>query len=138
MRIKISKKIAFSITLCLQSKARKKFSKTTNGGNTDTLKKQFLVPGIIILTFVLFYIIPYTLYHAMWDGTASTKSDEQMIHLYVSDSIMLLGLLADPLTYIFLTKHYRDMIWGVLRKFCMMSKVQGNEHGSSIEQSTSV
>ena len=67
------------------------------------IKKHHLVPGLIISTFVLFYIIPFTL---------------KVFYQFNSIFIALcpsVGYISDALIYIFLTKDNRDIIVKILR-----------------------
>ena len=67
-------------------------------------RKEYLVPCIIISTYICFYIIP-KLVHSFYLSKNANPS-------LVSLSILLpkIGLLTDPIVYLFLSKHYRDCI----------------------------
>ena len=78
-------------------------------------RKQYLVPCLIILTFVCLYEIPYAI---------QNDSNENICILF-----QILGLLCDPVIYIFLSPHYRK----VLTKICCKRQasniaVQNNSH----------
>ena len=70
--------------------------------NRKSIRKEHLVPGVIVVTFLLFYCLPFVVEKAIGDHQA----------LYLCGNV---GLLTDPLTYIFLAKHYRN---NVVRIFC--------------------
>ena len=50
--------ITYSTVIMRFTRSREQFQSTGVNQRT-TFKKQFLVPGVIILTFILFYAIPY-------------------------------------------------------------------------------
>lgn len=74
-------------------------------------KRNFFVPSFIILTFILFVLIPdminMTYFYVSKRGT--TFLSNILLCLYA------LGFIADALIYIFLQKHLRNLF---LRKFC--------------------
>lgn len=69
----------------------------------EQMKKLFLVPGIIIGTYIVFYVIPLALY-LVKILPLEINVFEQCVERLVAD----IGLIVDPLTYIFLGKHYRN------------------------------
>ena len=66
------------------------------------LKKQFLVPGLIILSFILFYAVPLPIM-----ATTGFQHVSKRVLLHLLPGV---GLAIDPLIYLMLTKSYRDAI----------------------------
>lgn len=66
------------------------------------LKKVLLIPGILISTYIVFYIIPYII-----DLPQILNFEKDYYNRPVREIVVHFGLIADPLTYIFFAKHYR-------------------------------
>lgn len=90
------------------------------------LKKILLIPGIIITTYTVFYIVPFIV---LLPQIFTFKIDYVSI-LYnrqIIEIVVHFGLIADPLTYIFFAKHYRDAFLKKIQCF----------FGHGIQQNTS-
>ena len=61
-------------------------------------RKEFMMPGLIILTFIVSYTLPTYMFN------------ETKLPRYIFKLLMATGLLTDPLLYIFLTKNYRQAL----------------------------
>ena len=70
--------------------------------------KQYLVPGLIILTFALLYVIPFAVQRFTTNKNVGTTTS--LIRKEVCRLIQMLGLVSDPLIYVFISKHYRSVI----------------------------
>lgn len=118
--------VTYSISFYKVLKARKTLH--TPGSNQETkMTKLFLVPSIIIGTYIVFYFFPLLVYVFM-----VLILKDKSINGLVARIIMLFGLIADPLTYIFFSKHYRDAI---LRKtrFYIGRENRQNSNGNDID-----
>lgn len=91
------------------------------------IKKNYLIAGVIILTFLLLYVLPFT-FHGNSYFTLNTF--QKRIIDGTTRSLMLVGLNADPLVYIFLSKHYRDIIVAKCRNIC---RCDGTPNRSKID-----
>lgn len=87
-------------------KLKKSNQEFTPSGNCcrSKMKKQFLVPGVIILTFLVFYVIPYSVQRVILRNRPGVRAG-------VCQVMQMFGLIIDPIIYIFLTKHYRTLIY---------------------------
>lgn len=74
----------------------------------EKVKKLLLVPGIIISTYIAFYIIPLLGYIPQMLASETQFNDEDKIP--VREIVLHFGLIVDPLTYIFFSKQYRDAL----------------------------
>ena len=81
-----------------------------NGGADEQRRygigKEFFVPGIIILTSILLYIVPFSVYRLVpYERTRLYYIIGRVCHL-----LQIIGLIVDPVTYILLSKNYREAI----------------------------
>lgn len=95
-------------------KSRNQFGTPKANANNDSkdFRKRFLVPGVIVTNFVVFYIIPYSVYrftHRSVRQDAEMEVDDY-VFMKISRFLTVIGLGADPVTYVLLTKHYRDIV----------------------------
>ena len=78
------------------------------------VRKEFLVPGVIILTFLFLYYIPYAVYHFIYKQLDRTHSaSEKRSHLVgyaICDLLPSVAYGADAFIYIIFTKRYRNII----------------------------
>ena len=65
-------------------------------------RKEFLVPGLIISTYILLYFVPLL---TEWLFNGGEVVFKEVLRLLVKS-----GLGGDPMIYVFLTKRYRDII----------------------------
>jgi hypothetical protein len=102
--------VTYSIVIIRVKRSRELF-RTTNVNQEIKFKKEFLVPGLIILTLILFYAIPYPIYQLTPFNPRTLKEwQTQYIRDRVCEILQVFGLVIDPIIYVFLTKHYRDII----------------------------
>ena len=94
--------------------SRSSLQSSANKSVTDQpirFKKHHLVPGLIILTFVIFYVTPFTVLLCYGKKITMTKK------IYIREILQLcpiVGYISDALIYIFLTKANRDIIVKIL------------------------
>lgn len=96
---------------------RKVSSRANRAGTVRSERKRFLISSLIILTFLLFYVVPYTFHgklHFKLDVFWTTIMDE------TTRTVMLMGLCADPVIYIFLSKRYRSVIIAKCESICCL------------------
>lgn len=83
-------------------------SRPGEANESASMRKLFLVPGVIIGTYFLFYSIPNLV---SFDKILKFQTDfNPVIRL-----VMQVGFILDPLTYIFFCKHYRDAFMQKMR-----------------------
>ena len=95
--------ITYTAIIISLRKSRIKFGSNITD-QRKKIKKEFLVPSIIIATFVLLYIVPFaTLRSSIGDSTGNNDVEfrEEIYGDKVARTISAVGLLVDPLTYIF-------------------------------------
>lgn len=105
--------LAFGTYLTVFYKLRKSQQiSASNPGRNTASTKQFLVPGLIILSFLLFYSLPLTIFYTSWNHRVTNYEEYISLNkkLIYSHAIMLFGLIADPLIYIFLNEKYRSVL----------------------------
>lgn len=73
--------------------------------------KTFLVPGLIIFTFIVSYVIVFLVKYVI-DRKASMTYGDFIVHESIN-IVKGIGFSTDPLIYIFLTKRYRGMVLSV-------------------------
>ena len=122
--------IAYSFVIRRIRTSNRRFSETRTGGRISNagsgqgaglFRRQYLVPSVIILSFVLFYYVPYAV--AVFVGYHQV--------LYLAGNC---GLLVDALTYIFLSSHYRECLvtaWGDFRCCCCWGEKEDEDDGRS-------
>ena len=74
---------------------------------TRKLRKEYLVPGLIIFCTILFFAMPY---HLMNYLAEPVKTRKKYILWESMNIIICIGFTLDPIIYIFLTKHFRKII----------------------------
>lgn len=95
--------------------------------------REFFIPGLLILTFILSYAIPYPL-----QRFASNRSDTMVrIHLTTTNIracqiLMTFGLILDPLTYIFLSKRYKKSLLKLFIKLMERGRRLDNEESNVV------
>lgn len=106
--------LTYSIAYYSMRKSRKDVHQQPTG-QEKKLKKHFFVPGIIIGTYCIFYSIPFTVhFRALMTGPYIIADDLDRKTTMISGC---LGLLADPLAYIFLCKRYRKAFFKRMQKW---------------------
>lgn len=130
----------YSFVLYTVRKSNEQFRTNVNADGTS-YSKQFLVPGIIVLTYVLFYNIPFVIQELSLYPGAFDETEVEFIRRFIGQkvclSLQLLGLVLDPLTYIFMTKHYRDIIWLHIVRRCFACKEKLEINVANHESETS-
>ena len=99
--------VTYPYVILKMKRSRKRF----HHHKKKTSKKEFLVTGIIMVEFILFYCIPYPI---------SIYNKESRLCHEVFKVLFYFGLAIDPVIYIFLTKHYRDIY--VCHKYCKYAR----------------
>lgn len=105
--------VVYSIIGLHLKQRRKKFQQNVRKGESITNAKQFIVPFLLVFTFIIFSSIPKCIY-AWWVW----KKDEDMdigIIFKIRDILLTCGFLVDPLIYVFLNKPLRDVALNYLR-----------------------
>ena len=78
------------------------------------MRKEFLVPGLIILTFPLLYYFPYVAYHFIYKqldrNRTSMERRSHSVGFAICDLLPSFAYGADALTYIVFTKQYRSIV----------------------------
>ena len=95
--------ITYSIIIYKVQQSRRRFrsSRTTQPRQVLKFRKEFLLPTMIIFNFIILFYVTLVLI------TVTGRQQH-----YILQSCLLLqyfGLLCDPLIYVLLTKHYRDI-----------------------------
>lgn len=96
-----------------------------NGGAEGSVRKRFLISSLIILTFLLLYVIPYTFHGKL---LFNLNDFHETLMNEITRTVMLVGLTADPVIYIFLSKQYRDMIIAKYNHICMSCRKNLNRN----------
>lgn len=78
---------------------------TTTNNNTENLKK-FLVPSLIIISFIIFNVVP--------DLVAIKYFDDTIMYHYLT-CLWIFGYNVDPIIYIFLDKKRRTRVFDIFR-----------------------
>lgn len=95
--------VAYGFAFHSLKKSRRRLRTSTQTHNKRRLKK-FAVPGVILTSYLLFYCVPFMAifyYHQM--GMQRNNNYK----FGTAKVLSLLGFVVDPMTYIFLSKHYR-------------------------------
>lgn len=95
--------LTYSLVICSSRKSKTYFDKSGSFHQKVNIKKQFLVPGIIIGTFLGFYMVPFAV-NFRYVLTQPAKID---LRFRLWHMAICFGMLADPITYIFFCKQYR-------------------------------
>lgn len=91
----------------LVRKSQFNFGNNATGHQRKTIKKIFLVPGIIIRSYLIFYLIPFAyhfvtiLKHCHFPVGKEAVLEMQLV-------ITCIGYSIDPMTYVLLCQHYRS------------------------------
>ena len=78
--------------------------------------KEFLCPSVIITSYILYYAIP--------DYTRMFSNDMSETLFEVCKLLIKVGLVIDPITLLFLSKHYRNAIFKGARIVGLMTRLQ--------------
>ena len=83
------------------------------------LKKEFMVPAVLLSTYIIFYVIPcFIINFHPWPRKG--KDDKELrlasIGYCICLAIPQVGAIADAFTCIFLAKHYRDTLVNIFRR----------------------
>ena len=106
------------------SESKKRFSHTRAIRTRELVlfKKHYIVPAMIVITFIVFYAVPWFVDYLYIQSLPVTEST-----IYVKKivpTIQNVGIISDPFIYVFLTKHYRDII---VAKFLITREVKKTE-----------
>ena len=71
-------------------------------------RKDYMIPGLIILTYILCYILPFALTRA-WIRITELTVEKCILHECLA-IVLDIGFLSDALVYVMLTKHFRVAI----------------------------
>ena len=111
----LSIKTYYMIIVAIKN-SRESFPRT-RAQNSKLLKKEFLVPTILISTYIGLYIIPYLVLNFYpWAEKDELKRRLVSTKYCVIWIFPTIGNLADAITYIFLVKHYRDTLVNIFRR----------------------
>ena len=105
--------ITYSVIIYKMRRSRIQFNTTTTTNQSQQqqrimIKKEFLVPTLIIVSFLVFYAFPYLLVVFVYSVDDSLQT--RYITIHSLNIFFMFGHIFDPLVYIFLTKNYRDII----------------------------
>jgi hypothetical protein len=100
--------ITYTIIIIKVRKSRRRFrTANTNQPNEGiNFRKEFLIPTLIIFSSVLLYTFPFLFQRVI----KNKNEDMQFIINNICEVLQLFGLIVDPFIYVFLTKHYREII----------------------------
>lgn len=99
-------------------RSRRYFKRDGSTTYQEERRKQFLVPGVIIGTFLVFFMIPFAVNYQHTIITSSNSSLRSRLHCIS----ICFGMLTDPITYIFLCKHYRKSLLKKIQTFIKQNK----------------
>ena len=117
--------VTYAIIIKRIRKSRELF-RTSN--EIGSVKKEFLVPTILIITYFAFYMIPMAIMDFIpWKG-----NEVKVFTGYIRHKVLLilpvLGMISDAVVYIFLNKHYRK---GIIEK-CFKCRLDDSNQGANI------
>ena len=92
----------------------------TNRGAGITFKNEFLVPTVLISTFIVFYLIPVVMTFVIRIKDGEFERRQESVLYCLCMFLPHVGVLADAVTYIFLVKIYRDNFIQLWRR-CYMT-----------------
>lgn len=107
--------VTYTVAVNSLKKSSTNLQATTNFLREKKMKKMFLVPGLIITSYLLFHIIPFFVF--------LPKILSSHTNFYKQRSTPIFGhfiLIGDPLIYIFFAKHYRNVFLQKIR--CCFSR----------------
>ena len=103
----------YSVIIWRLRKRRMKRREMISVRNAIENNKQYLVPGLIILTFILLYLIPYPLQRTYFKSLSPKQNDMKET---ICELLTQLGLIVDPIIFVLFTKHYRESLVKVIVK----------------------
>lgn len=103
--------VAYSIIIAAIRKAKMTFASSTRNASTNN-SKQYSVPGLIILTFVVFYLIPFPFRRLL-------ETDDEVMIREICRILQDIGCFVDPLIFVLLTSHYRKIIFKCFNCYCI-------------------
>lgn len=129
--------VTYTIVLYKQRPPNGEYAKRSSSGRDIDSPKQFLVPGIITVTFLFFYQIPLTVYRSAWITYEASptwqiwqNADRKEV---ICRLFMVFGLVAHPLTYILFSKKYRNAIMTFCKKCCLCKKDEVERSDNTVE-----
>ena len=105
--------VTYSVVAIKIKQSDKRFNRPSESQDGQRFKKHHMVPCLIVVTYVLFYCVPLSVMLILRINNSKIAE----INYETFEWVRLLfdiGLITDPLAYIFATKHFRDII---LKKF---------------------
>lgn len=109
-------KIFKSVKHSRRSYRRKNLNSRSEVRTIHRMKKEYLVPILIIATYIGLYAIPYPIFRLLpMDAKTLEEEKANVLRSRICELILWSGFIVDPIVYIFLTKHYRKII---LQKCC--------------------
>ncbi|XP_057310621.1 adrenocorticotropic hormone receptor-like [Hydractinia symbiolongicarpus] len=98
--------------ICLYLKRRRKTFQAKSKMEKVTNSKQFVVPFLIVITFIIFSSLPRSinLWLLVMDGQTETVTFGILIEI-----LLICGFIVDPLIYVFFNKPLRDVALHYLR-----------------------
>lgn len=94
--------VTYTFIILERNRSRKMSNPDDTADNLGGNRKEMLVPGLIILSFLLLCCVPHLIHFFM---RPMSVIDRKMVELF-----MMLGLLTDPFIYVFFVPHYRKVI----------------------------
>ena len=100
--------------------------KTLRGLN---FRKEFCVPTILISTHLIFFVVPFfVLKFVQWEGIGEIERRSKNSGYHLCYLLLIVGCIADALSYIILVKHYRQNIIAsctlLQKRLCVRGKVE--------------
>ena len=77
-------------------------------GEAIQFKRRFIVPCLIIGTFILLYAVPFVVWNIFIRTVDITKGS--LLLTECLNIIISIGFICDPLIYIIRVKHYRELV----------------------------
>ena len=120
------------VTYSLIAKRTRKSKKAIGAQSRQRLrfKKNFLLPLVLILTYLVFNIVPHLL--MIFHGYGSGKS--LSVCYYTTLLIVHVGSIIHALVYIFMSKHYRCSLWRGMRKLVPSQGIRFVQRRRSVPQ----
>lgn len=102
----------YSFIIYKVNQSREQFRLPTSRQSHEGMKfkKEYLIPTLIIISFIVLYYLPLVIITIL-----QSRGYLRTITIDLYNLLICLGLIFDPMIYVFLTKHYRDII---VRRFC--------------------
>lgn len=92
-------------------------------------KKHYIVPAMIVFTFIVFYVIPWFV-QLLYDRLNPNTVENLYVTKIVS-TFQNIGAISDPCIYVFLTQYYRNIISAKLFMFRYVKRMKGRRRGVS-------